>query len=62
MLNGYISERFGFKRTMLGALGLITTLIFIPFFAPSLEVLVVGQVLMGIPCKDLRQFIAPQGC
>jgi SP family general alpha glucoside:H+ symporter-like MFS transporter len=51
MLNGYISERFGFKRTMLGALALITALIFIPFFAPSLEVLVVGQVLMGIPCK-----------
>ncbi|KIW65010.1 hypothetical protein PV04_07302 [Phialophora macrospora] len=49
MANGYISERFGFKRTMLGALALITALIFIPFFAPSLEVLVVGQVLMGIP-------------
>lgn len=50
MLNGYISERFGFKKTMLGALALICALIFIPFFAPSLEVLLVGQILMGIPC------------
>ncbi|KIW92401.1 uncharacterized protein Z519_07385 [Cladophialophora bantiana CBS 173.52] len=49
MLNGYISERFGFKKTMLGALAVICGLIFIPFFAPSLEVLLVGQILMGIP-------------
>ncbi|OQV08879.1 hypothetical protein CLAIMM_13093 isoform 2 [Cladophialophora immunda] len=49
MLNGYVSERFGFKKTMLGALALICGLIFIPFFAPSLEVLLVGQILMGIP-------------
>ncbi|KAJ5905583.1 general substrate transporter [Penicillium subrubescens] len=49
LLNGYVSERFGFRKTMLASLALITVLIFIPFFAPSIEVLQVGQVLMGIP-------------
>jgi SP family general alpha glucoside:H+ symporter-like MFS transporter len=34
---------------MLGALTLIAALIFIPFFAPNIEVLQVGQLLMGIP-------------
>jgi SP family general alpha glucoside:H+ symporter-like MFS transporter len=49
LLNGYVSERFGFRKTMLASLALITVLIFIPFFAPSIKVLQVGQVLMGIP-------------
>lgn len=48
-LNGHISERIGFKKTMLGALALMTATIFIPFFAPSIEVLQVGQVMQGIP-------------
>jgi MFS transporter, SP family, general alpha glucoside:H+ symporter len=34
---------------MLGALCFITVVIFIPFFAPSLEVLLVGQLLIGLP-------------
>jgi Arabinose efflux permease len=49
LLNGYLSERFGFRNTMLASLAFITATIFIPFFAPSIEVLLVGQVLMGIP-------------
>ncbi|KAJ5382409.1 Major facilitator superfamily domain general substrate transporter [Penicillium concentricum] len=48
-LNGFIAERFGYRKTMLGALALITGLIFIQFFAPTVEVLQVGSVLMGIP-------------
>jgi SP family general alpha glucoside:H+ symporter-like MFS transporter len=49
IINGYTSERFGFRKTMLGALSTIIAVIFIPFFAPSLEVLLVGQILIGIP-------------
>jgi SP family general alpha glucoside:H+ symporter-like MFS transporter len=49
LINGYLSERFGFRKTMLASLAFITATIFIPFFAPSIEVLQVGQVLMGIP-------------
>lgn len=39
LLNGYVSERFGFRRTMQGSLAFITAMIFIPFFAPSVKVL-----------------------
>ncbi|KAJ5612905.1 sugar transporter [Penicillium lagena] len=48
-LNGWIAEFFGFKRTMLGTLVLLTFLIFIPFFAPNIETLQAAQVLLGIP-------------
>lgn len=48
-LNGHISERIGFKKTMLGSLVLMTAAIFVPFFAPSIEVLQVGQIIQGIP-------------
>lgn len=48
-LNGHISERIGFKKTMLASLAFMTGTIFIPFFAPSIEVLQVGQIFQGIP-------------
>jgi len=47
--NGIIAERFGYKRTMLGALTLVVGFIFILFFAQNLTTLVVGELLMGIP-------------
>ncbi|KAF2093605.1 sugar transporter [Rhizodiscina lignyota] len=49
IINGYVSERIGFRKTMMAALSIIIGIIFIPFFAPSLEVLLVGQILIGIP-------------
>ncbi|KAM0327962.1 hypothetical protein ACHAQA_005361 [Verticillium albo-atrum] len=48
-LNGYVSERIGFKKTMLASLALMNMAIFIPFFAPRIEVLLVGQICQGIP-------------
>lgn len=48
-LNGHLSERFGFRRTMTGSLGVMILAIFVPFFAPSVEVLLVGQICQGIP-------------
>jgi SP family general alpha glucoside:H+ symporter-like MFS transporter len=48
-INGYVSERFGYKKTMIGSLALLTAFIFIPFFATNLETLVVGFILQGIP-------------
>ncbi|KAK4947805.1 hypothetical protein LTR10_013313 [Elasticomyces elasticus] len=47
--SGYLSERFGFRKTMIGALLLVPGFIFIQFFAPSLGVLEAGQILLGIP-------------
>lgn len=48
-INGIVSERYGYRKTMIGSLMLLTCFIFIVFFAPSIEVLLVGEILMGIP-------------
>ncbi|KAH7154286.1 general substrate transporter [Fusarium sp. MPI-SDFR-AT-0072] len=48
-LNGHVSERLGFKKAMLFSLALMTATIFMPFFAPSVEVFLVGQICQGIP-------------
>lgn len=49
MINGIIADRFGFRKTMIGALMVVTGLIFIPFFSTSPVQLLVGLILMGIP-------------
>lgn len=48
-LNGYLWERIGMKRTMLGAYVAITGLTFILVFGQSAAVILVGQILCGIP-------------
>lgn len=47
--NGYMIEKFGHRRTIMGALVVMSAFIFITFFAPSVEVLLVGQILCGLP-------------
>lgn len=47
-LNGYFSARYGYRIVMLVSLFLMNAFIFIPFFAPSIEVLLVGQLLCGL--------------
>ncbi|KIW15794.1 hypothetical protein PV08_05844 [Exophiala spinifera] len=49
LVAGYLCERFGFRRSMLAGLTLITGLIFISFFAKSLVMLLIGQILFGVP-------------
>ncbi|KAI5358645.1 putative major facilitator, sugar transporter, major facilitator superfamily [Septoria linicola] len=49
MLNGIIADRFGYKKTMIGALSLTTLLIFVVFFAQSLIQLLIGLIFMGLP-------------
>lgn len=49
MINGWIAEKYGFKKTMIGALVAVTGLIFILFFAVNIEMLLVGLILIGIP-------------
>jgi len=48
-INGIVSEKYGYKKTMIGALMLMTAVIFVPFFAPNLPTLLVGEILCGIP-------------
>lgn len=46
---GICSERFGYRKTILVALFFMMAFIFIPFFAPNLTVLLIGQILQGLP-------------
>ncbi|KAF2644275.1 maltose permease MAL61 [Massarina eburnea CBS 473.64] len=49
MINGIIAERYGFRKTMMGALTIVAGLIFIVFFAQNIQMLLCGLILMGIP-------------
>jgi SP family general alpha glucoside:H+ symporter-like MFS transporter len=49
MLNGWLVDWFGQKRTLLGSLVLLSALVFITFFAPSIGVLTAGELLCGLP-------------
>ncbi|KAJ9620737.1 hypothetical protein H2204_012147 [Knufia peltigerae] len=48
-LNGYLVAIFGQKRVLLGALALLSCFIFLTFFAPNIQTLLVGQLLCGFP-------------
>ncbi|ORY66948.1 alpha glucoside transporter [Leucosporidium creatinivorum] len=48
-INGIVSERFGYRKTMIASLSAMICFIFIPFFAKNLTTLVIGEVLQGIP-------------
>lgn len=49
MINGIIAERFGYRKTIIGALSLVIAFIFIVFFAESLVTLLMGEILLGVP-------------
>ncbi|KAF7587097.1 hypothetical protein BBP40_007716 [Aspergillus hancockii] len=46
---GMAQDRFGYRKTILGALCMVTGFIFILFFAQNLPMLLVGEILCGIP-------------
>ena len=48
-LNGWVSEKIGYKKTMLGSLFLMIAFIFLPFFAQNIETILTGAILQGIP-------------
>jgi len=49
LLNGLIADRFGYKKTMIGALFAVNFFIFIVFFAQNITMLLCGLILCGIP-------------
>lgn len=49
LINGYVTERFGHRLVTMVGLVVMSGFIFMSFMAPSREVLVAGQVLVGIP-------------
>ncbi|OBT53462.1 hypothetical protein VE04_06246 [Pseudogymnoascus sp. 24MN13] len=49
LLNGIIVNKFGQKRAVIGALISLSCTLFIVFFAPDIKILLVGQILCGLP-------------
>lgn len=49
MINGIVSERIGYRWTMIGALIMVTAFIFIQFFAHNVQMLLAGYILAGLP-------------
>lgn len=47
IIAGWTADRYGYKVTTAGALVLMICFIFVLFFAPNLQVLVVGEILCG---------------
>lgn len=46
---GIIADRIGYRKTLIGALMLTTGFIFIVFFAVNVEMLLAGELLLGLP-------------
>ncbi|KAI0410732.1 MFS maltose permease MalP [Xylaria grammica] len=49
LLNGYISERLGYKKTMLAALSAAVAFVPLLFFAQNKQILLAGELLLGLP-------------
>lgn len=49
MFAGLIAERYGYKKTIIGALVLLTCFILVFFFATNIVMLLVGGLLCGVP-------------
>ena len=48
-LNGWVSDAIGYKKTMILAQIIMIAFTFIVFFAKNIEMILAGQILMGIP-------------
>lgn len=48
-ITGIVSERFGYRKTMLASLLATALAVFILFFAPSKPVLLIGEICIGVP-------------
>lgn len=49
LFNGIVSERIGYRKTMIMALVMITCTLFITFFAVNIQMLLVGYILSSFP-------------
>lgn len=48
LINGSLTERFGYRKTIIGCLLFLAASVFASFFAYTLQILLVGQVLCGL--------------
>lgn len=57
-LGAMTTERLGYKKSLLTWLAVLTGFIFVPFFAPNIKVLLVGELLSGL-CWGVFSTMAP---
>ncbi|EXK28038.1 hypothetical protein FOMG_15499 [Fusarium oxysporum f. sp. melonis 26406] len=48
-VSGWLADRYGYKKVLATALVMMTAFIFIQFFSISLSMLLVGEILCGLP-------------
>ncbi|KAH0342929.1 general substrate transporter, partial [Aureobasidium melanogenum] len=46
-LNGYLTHKFGYRKVMVASLLSLLAFVFVSFFAPTVEVILIGQILCG---------------
>lgn len=49
LLNGYLTAKYGHRMVLMGSLVWLIAAVFMVFFAPNIEVLLVGEFLCNIP-------------
>jgi SP family general alpha glucoside:H+ symporter-like MFS transporter len=49
LIVGWLVDKYGYRRISMVSYVLMTGFIFIPFFAPNVQVLLVGEILCGLP-------------
>ena len=49
LLNGYLTAKYGHRKVLMGSLVSLSACIFMVFFAPNIQVLLVGEFLCNIP-------------
>jgi len=59
IINGYVTEWIGYKKTMIGSMLFMIGAVFIPFFSTGLEMFLVGGIIQGLPwgVPNTRDFI-----
>ena len=49
IIAGWVSDRYGYRMTTIASLVLMICFIFVLFFAPNVKILVLGEILCGLP-------------
>jgi MFS transporter, SP family, general alpha glucoside:H+ symporter len=49
LLNGWATARWGHRKVLIASLFWLTAFIFVTFFAPTIEVMLVGSILCNVP-------------
>ena len=49
LMNGWATARWGHRKVLIGSLVWLSAFIFVVFYAPNIEILLVGQTLCNVP-------------